>query len=113
MLSLAKNRLNFTVIILSIASIVLIGVFTFRNAKTQLEKSFEDLAKNESLLFDSIIDTEQDELSIAHTGMDLLVPILAPFARRDVDGLLAAAQPIFNEIRVNNNITHMYFIEPD
>ena len=38
---------------------------------------------------------------------------LKPFSAGNKEELLAAAQPVFKEVRQNNNITHMYFIEPD
>jgi HAMP domain-containing protein len=41
-------------------------------------------------------------------------PALADaFAARDRGRLLAAAAPMFAELRQNHDITHMYFIEPD
>ena len=35
------------------------------------------------------------------------------FAKRDRDGLLAYAKPLFNEIKNKYGITHFYFIDPD
>src|SRR6266567_4252214 len=108
-----KNRVIFSVVGLCLASIAILGVFAYRYQLHQLRQGFEDKAKNEGLLFRSILTADAEGLARAHTGLDRVESLLRPFAAGNQAELLATAQPIFSEIRQNNNITHMYFIEPD
>lgn len=108
-----KYRVNLTVICLCIGSIALMGLFAYTSQMDQLQKSLHDLAKNENRLFNSIINADAEGLGRAHAGLDRLDPLLRQFAAGKKDELLATAQPLFNDIRQNNNITHMYFINPD
>jgi len=108
-----KNRVNLTFIGLSLASIALIGAFIYENQSAQLRNSLRDLARNESRLFQLIVDEDLKGLARAHFGLDRLDQLLKPFAEGRKDELLAAAQPIFRDIRRDHTITHMYFIKPD
>ncbi len=108
-----KRRVIITVACLFLASTALMGFFAYRSQLHQLQEELKDLAKNENRLFDSILTADAEGLSRAHTGLTRLDPLLGLFAARKRDQLLATARPIFTEIRQNNNITHMYFIDPD
>ncbi len=108
-----KNRANLITIFLCVASVALLGLFSYKNQTNHLHSSLQGLADSQSRLFRSIIKSDIDGLARAHTGIDKLNQLLKPFASGKKDELLAAAQPLFNEIRQNNNITHMYFIKPD
>lgn len=108
-----KKRVILAVICVSIASTGLMALFSYKSQMNQLQESLHNLAKNENRLFQSIITADAEGLARAHTGLDRLDPLLTLFAAGNRAGLLAAAQPIFKEMRQNNNITHMYFINPD
>ncbi|MBI1920870.1 MAG: HAMP domain-containing protein [Geobacter sp.] len=89
------------------------GFFAYRGQANQLTDRFKDLANNQSNLFQSILKGDADGLARAHSGLTKLDRLLGLFAAGKRDELLAAAKPIFEEIKQNNNITHMYFIQPD
>jgi len=108
-----KKRIVLSVVSLCLASIVLLGFFAYQHQMRQLRQGLQDLAKNQGGLFSSILTADAEGLARAHTGLDRLDVLLQPFAAGDREKLLAVAQPIFQEIRQNNNITHMYFIRPD
>ena len=108
-----KNRVIISVISLCAVSIAMSGFFAYRFQLHQLRKGLQDQAKNDGRMFNSILAADAEGLARAHTGLDRLDVLLKPFAAGNRDELLAAARPIFAEIRQHNNITHMYFIEPD
>ena len=108
-----KNRANLIAIFLCVVSVALLGLISYNNQANYLHTSLQGLTDNQSRLFQSIIKADIEGLARAHTGIDKLDPLLKPFASGKKDELLAASQPLFNEIRQNNNITHMYFIKPD
>ena len=108
-----KKRVNYTVLGLSLVTIALMGFFSYQSALRQVRESLHDLAKNENRLLQSILAADAQGLARAHSGLTRLEPLLRPFAAGNRSELLAAAQPIFNDIRQNDNITHMYFINPD
>lgn len=108
-----KKRVILTVSSVCIVSVALLGFIAYRNQMHQLREGLQDLAKNESQLFQSILVADAEGLARAHTGLDRLDSLLRPFAAGNRDELLSVAQPIFKEIKQSNNITHMYFIAPD
>lgn len=108
-----KKRIIFTVISLCLASIAILGVFAYERQKHQMQEGLKDQALKDGRLFEAILRGDAEGLARAHAGLDRLELLLAPFAAGNKSALLAAAQPVFNEIRQGNNITHMYFIQPD
>jgi len=108
-----KKRVLVSVISLCLASITIVGFFAYQHQMHQMREGLQDQAKNDGRLFAAILAADAQGLATGHSGLDRLDALLAPFAAGNKDALLAAARPIFNEIKQNNNITHMYFIEPD
>ncbi len=108
-----KRRLIITFVALFATSTTLMGVFSYRSAMNHLHEELKDLARNENRLFYTILTADAKGLARAQIGLSRLDPQLRLFARQDREGLLNATSPIFTEIRQKNNITHMYFINPD
>lgn len=108
-----KNRANLIVIFLCVASIALMGLFSYKSQINHLNTNLQGVVSNQNRLFQSIINADIEGLAKAHSGIDKLDQILKPFASGKKDELLVAVRPIFNEIRDKHNITHMYFIKPD
>lgn len=108
-----KRRIIITVIGIFLASTALIGFFAYRGQINQIRHGFKELADNESKLFQSILTGDADGLARAHSGLTKMDRLLGLFASGKREELLAAAKPLFDEIKQNNNITHMYFIQPD
>jgi len=108
-----KRRLIITFVALFATSTTLMGVFSYRSAMNHLHEELKDLARNENRLFYTILTADAKGLARAQIGLSRLDPQLRLFARQDREGLLNATRPIFTEIRQKNNITHMYFINPD
>nr|WP_236015253.1 methyl-accepting chemotaxis protein [Geomonas anaerohicana] len=108
-----KKRIVVSVVALCVASITIVGLFTYQYQMYQMREGLKDEAANSGRLFEAILKGDAEGLARAHAGLDKLDVLLAPFAAGNKDALLAAAKPIFSEIKQNNNITHMYFIQPD
>src|SRR5690242_19040857 len=111
--STIKRRVIITAIGLFFASTALNGLLTYNLMMADLKEVLKDFAQNENRLFNSILAAGTEGLARAHIGLVRLEPMLRLFAERDKNRLLATAQPIFDEIRQSNNITHMYFIDPE
>ncbi|WP_136514932.1 methyl-accepting chemotaxis protein [Geomonas edaphica] len=108
-----KKRVVVSVLTLCLASITILGIFAYQYQMHQMREGLKDEASNNGRLFEAILKGDAEGLARAHTGLDRLDILLAPFAAGKKDALLAVAKPIFGEIKQNNNITHMYFIQPD
>jgi len=108
-----KRRLIVTIMGIFLASTAFMGFFAYRSNMNQLQNSLKDTALNDNRLLQTILSTDAEGLARAHAGLDRLDPLLRLFAEKKRDELLAAANPVFKELRQSNNITHMYFIEPD
>ncbi|UFS71430.1 methyl-accepting chemotaxis protein [Geomonas sp. RF6] len=108
-----KKRVFLTLACICVMSVALISLITYQNQMRQLRESVKDLALNEHRLFQSIVSADAEGLARAHAGLDRLEPLLRPFAAKNKDELLRVAAPLFADIKAQNNITHMYFIEPD
>lgn len=108
-----KNRLIITTLTLLLVSTGVMACYTYRNQKGQLLQGLQNLARNENRLFTNILIADGEGLARAHLGLTRHELLLRLFALREKEQLLAAALPIFREMKEKNNITHMYFIEPD
>ncbi|MBF0422123.1 MAG: response regulator [Magnetococcales bacterium] len=64
-------------------------------------------------VFATQLEADAEGLDKAHTGIDSNPELLRLFAERDLQGLSAAVRPIFETLKNQFRITHMYFIEPD
>jgi len=108
-----KRRLTATIVCIFFAGTAFMAFFTYRSQVNQLHESLKDLAKNQSMLFLNILSADAEGLARAHAGLTRLEILLKPFAEKKKSELVAASTPIFKELKRGNNITHMYFIEPD
>lgn len=108
-----KKRVIVSVITLCVVAITILALFTYRFQMNQLQKSLQDEAQEQGELFQAMLDADAEGLGRAHSGLTRVDALLKPFAAGSKEDLLAAATPIFQEIKQTNNITHMYFIQPD
>jgi methyl-accepting chemotaxis protein len=108
-----KNRILVLGIGVFLASALLMGLLAYRSQVGQLRESLKDLAKNESRLFHTILAGDAEGLTRAHIGLTRHGELLRYFGERKREELMAAARSIFFDMKSRNNITHMYFIDPD
>jgi methyl-accepting chemotaxis protein len=111
----ASLRNRFVVSLVAVLSLtVALAAYVARSAR---ERQLLDAASGEMLAdvaaFDAAVDADAEGLSRALTVLSRAERVLAPFAARDREATLAAASPLFEELKTANAITHMYFIEPD
>ncbi|HEX9023175.1 MAG TPA: cache domain-containing protein, partial [Geobacteraceae bacterium] len=108
-----RKRVIITAVFLFIAGTASMGFLINRYTMHDLREDLKDLPAQQSRLLNSIITADAEGLERAQAGLTRVDSLLRPFAARNKGALLTAAHPIFQEIRQNNNITHMYFIDPD
>ncbi len=89
------------------------GFYSHLNQTRQVEQQFQDLAKNQNRLFESILAADEEGLRGTIAVLSRLRPLLGPLAEKDRSALLAAASPILHDLKAQHRITHLYFIEPD
>ncbi len=111
----ASLRSRFIVSLVVVLTLtVALAAYVMRSAR---ERQLLDAASGEMLAdvaaFSSAVDSDAEGLSRALTVLARADRVLAPFAARDREATLAAAAPLFAELKAANAITHMYFIEPD
>ena len=59
---------------------------------------------------------EDADVAMLSRALDALVAdpaLVGPFVARDRERLLAAAKPIFEKLKVEDQITHLYFLDPE
>lgn len=108
-----RFRLVLTTGLIMLLSAACMGVYSYLNQSRQLQNRFRNLAENETRLFNTILQADGKGLSRALEGLSRLESLLKPLAAKDRTALLAVAQPIFDDLKIRHNITHMYFITPD
>lgn len=108
-----RSRVLMTVAGVFIASSVIMAAVVYTSQRSQFNKTIREEIKNDVALFPLQVEAEAEGLARALAGFTRLDALLKPFAEKNHDALLAVAKPIFESIKANNNITHMYFIEPD
>ncbi len=73
----------------------------------------EDAVRAAAALFTEL---EQADVSLLSKALDRLVAdpaLVGPFLARDRERLLAVARPIFEKLRIEDHITHFYFLDPE
>src|SRR6266540_1625822 len=108
-----KKRLLITVSVVLFLCATFVGLIAYVSHRHQLQKGFDDIGQNENNLYHSLLESDASGLARAHAGLDRVEILLRPFAERKREALLSAVTPIFEDLKKNNNITHMYFIDAD
>lgn len=108
-----KARFLLTIAVVVLLSSICMGVYSYRNQAGQLALRFAELAEQENHLFATILNADAEGLHRAVSGLSRLEAFHGPLAAGDREALLAAARPIFVNLRSKHAITHMYFIAPD
>jgi methyl-accepting chemotaxis protein len=108
-----KSRMLITLAAIFLTSILIVTIVTYQNQIGHFNKSIEEKIASDFNLFPSQIAAETEGLARAHAGFTRQETLLRLFAERKRAELLQYASPIFESIKRNNNITHLYFIEPD
>ncbi|MBI5893995.1 MAG: methyl-accepting chemotaxis protein, partial [Deltaproteobacteria bacterium] len=108
-----KARVITTAICIFIISAAIMALFTYKSHMNQLIEVIKDKEQSELSLFPAQVSADADGLARALAGFTRMESLLKPFSERKKEELLAAAKPLFEDIKVKNNITHMYFAEPD
>jgi methyl-accepting chemotaxis protein len=87
--------------------------FSYRSQTQQLQESLTADMRGNLNLFPTLIASDAEGLARAQAGFGHAENLLRTFAAGERETLLTAAKPIHEEIKAKNNITHMYFIQPD
>ncbi|HEU0264359.1 MAG TPA: cache domain-containing protein, partial [Geobacterales bacterium] len=106
-----KRRFFVTITAVLVGTSLVVGIISFFTGRSQLHKGYASLANTQYGLFTSIIENDAKGLSRAQVGLTRIESLQRLFVERKWDALLAAASPIFDELRKNENVTHMYFID--
>ncbi len=108
-----KTRIILVLTIVFIVCNVVMGYFNYETQSRQLKEAVASEVQGNLNLFPSLISMDAEGLSRAHAGFNKVEPMMKAFAERDRERLLAISAPYFEEIKRNNNITHMYFHTPE
>jgi hypothetical protein len=95
---------------------ILLGTFTLSAYWWELHAFGDSLAKLQQSVeinYQSAVDREADMLSATLVAILHNDRIKHAFKSQDRDLLLNEAQPMFNILKRDHNITHFYFIRPD
>ncbi len=108
-----KSKLVLTVSVTFFTAAVLIIFIANRNQMNQMHAAVAKEVTSNLKLFPAQVASDAEGLSRALGGLVRQAELLGPFAEKNREKLLANAQPIFADLKAKNNITHLYFIEPD
>ncbi|MBF0110742.1 MAG: hypothetical protein HQL76_16370 [Magnetococcales bacterium] len=108
-----KVRVMATAAGIFLVSTLLMGFFTLESQTAQMARTTHDRAARTLKLFPVQVAADAEGLAKAHAGLTRKTEVLRLFANRDLKGLKAAAKPIFDQIKADFRITHMYFITPE
>jgi methyl-accepting chemotaxis protein len=84
---------------------------TYLLQAAQLREVLLDENNSINEVFQAQITSDSEGLARALAGLTRIEPLLAGLAEKNRDKLLAAAAPIFADMKAKNNITHTYFID--
>jgi methyl-accepting chemotaxis protein len=108
-----KTRVVLSLAAVLSATILVVAVFSAQSQERNLLDAASGEMTTAVALFGTSVEADAEGLARALTGLTRVEALLAPFAAGDHDALLAAAAPVFADLKARNNITHLYFIAPD
>jgi len=92
-----------------------VGVFSvvnYRSENAKLQETLQEKIDSSRKVFFSQLNHEKEALTIALDGITRIEPLLEILSKKDRNGLLTAARPLFEQIKEKFKITHLYFIDP-
>ena len=90
-----KRRIIATITSIFFASILIIGLFTYKSQTVQLEHSLKEMAKNENTLFRTILSADAEGLARAHEGLTRVESLTKPFAEKETERSCWQLRPLF------------------
>ncbi|MBF0436980.1 MAG: PAS domain S-box protein [Magnetococcales bacterium] len=108
-----KRRIALTVTAIFLLTSLLMGAFSFTVQSSHLSEDVQTQINGTLHIFSRLLKAESLGLDKAHAGIDNHPDLLRYFAERKLEELRKIAKPIFDQIKTDFGITHMYFIEPD
>ncbi len=101
---------------LAAAMILLVAVFIWMFVHEARQRQAEDIAHVATEVEELFRTQSTESVQLMRTVMELVMRdrrLEAAFRARDRQKLFAISEPILNEIRVRNRVTHFYYILPD
>jgi methyl-accepting chemotaxis protein len=111
-LSLRTKALS-ALILTYVLSVFILGILSYQSQQQSLNEVFRARVATRLNTLTAQIDADSEGLARALGGLTHVEAILKPFSKRDRETLLKSALPLFDNLKKNNSITHLYFIEPD
>ena len=106
-----KVRVIVTTITIFIATNLLMGLFSYEEQTKALNERMAAESLQDLAIFPVQMRQDQEGLAKGLAGLVRKTELLEHFQARDFQGLFNLAKPIFDEMRENFKITHMYFID--
>ncbi|MBF0416021.1 MAG: PAS domain S-box protein [Magnetococcales bacterium] len=108
-----KKRIFATVSGIFLLTVLLMGALSYTIQINHLSGDIRAKVNVTLQIFARLLKAESLGLDKAHAGIDNHPELLRYFAERNLEELRQVAMPIFEQIKTDFGITHMYFIEPD
>jgi methyl-accepting chemotaxis protein len=108
-----KSRVILVLAAVFVVCSAVMGAYNYQSQDRQLNEALTAQVAANLNLFPSLIESDAEGLARAAAGFSKVEELMRLTAEGKRDELLAAAKPYFDEIKTKNNITHMYFIQPD
>ena len=96
--------------------VVLMGAFLFTFYKDQQQQRLNLRQATDQTIQDLMASEIRHDISKLSAALEVVIrdPILAEaFQRQDIDAILARAQPLFDRLKAQHDVTHFYFHKPD
>jgi hypothetical protein len=108
-----KARVILVLVAVFVCCSAVMGVFNYRSQDRQLRETLVSKMEGALNLFPSLIQADAEGLARGLAGFSKIDSLMRLQAEGKREELLAKAKPYFDEIKAKNNITHMYFVQPD
>lgn len=102
----------FLIMLVVIAGAVIISILNYQDESIRIKKSMEEKINTAYQVMFYVIEDEKEALKESLTVLSRIQDFVRFFCQKDRESLLAAAKPLFEQVKQNFGITHFYFIEP-
>jgi methyl-accepting chemotaxis protein len=108
-----KLKMLLSLLFLFVAVGAIFVAVSYSGERSRQKQTLADKVETSYNIFLSHIDSDKEALTKTLAGVVRVDEFLRLLSLKEKDKLLAAAKPLFDELKAKFRVTHLYFIDPD
>jgi len=88
------------------------SIVNYRNEISRLNDTLKEKVSSSYTIFFSNVESDREALAKVLTGITHIDEFARLLSRKDRNGLIVKAKPLFDELKNKYRMTHLYFVDP-